>query len=144
EDLQPLKDVLKDVRVVGLGEATHGSREFFQMKHRLTEFLVREMGFTAFLLEASYAACLNIDAYVMRGEGDRAAALASQGFWTWDTEEVTDLIEWMRAYNEQQPDEKKVRFLGYDVQRVNEGITFLRDYLGKVAPSLGGQVEPVF
>src|SRR5690606_31285202 len=62
----------------------------------------------------------------------------------WDTEEVTDLIEWMRAYNEQQPDEKKVRFLGYDVQRVNEGITFLRDYLGKVAPSLGGQVEPVF
>ena len=43
DDLQPLKDILKDVRLVGLGEATHGTREFFQFKHRLLEFLAQEI-----------------------------------------------------------------------------------------------------
>lgn len=56
DDLQPLKEILKDVKVVGLGEATHGTREFFQIKHRLLEFLVTEMGFTGFALEAPYYA----------------------------------------------------------------------------------------
>ena len=52
-DLQPLKKVLKSARLVGLGEATHGSREFFQMKHRMLEFLVKEMGFNATLTSSA-------------------------------------------------------------------------------------------
>jgi erythromycin esterase len=55
-DLQPLKSVLGGVRIVGLGEATHGTREFFQLKHRLLEFLVTEMGFSALAMEASASA----------------------------------------------------------------------------------------
>jgi erythromycin esterase len=55
-DLQPLKSVLDGVRIVGLGEATHGTREFFQLKHRLLEFLVTEMGFSALAMEASASA----------------------------------------------------------------------------------------
>lgn len=144
DDLQPLKEILRDVRIIGLGESTHGTREFFQMKHRLVEFLVCEMGYSAFLLEASYAACFNIDAYVTRGEGDRAEALASQGFWTWDTEEVSALIDWMHDYNRPLPDEQKVRFLGYDVQRVNQGVDLVRAYLERVAPDLRRTLEPVF
>jgi erythromycin esterase len=52
-DLQPLKRILADARVVGLGEATHGTREFFQFKRRMVEFLVREMNFNVFAIEAS-------------------------------------------------------------------------------------------
>ena len=63
EDLQPLKKILKDVQIVGLGEATHGTREFFQFKHRMLEFLVKEMGFTVFAIEASYPECFNINNY---------------------------------------------------------------------------------
>jgi erythromycin esterase len=55
-DLQPLKDVLDGVRIVGLGEATHRTREFFQLKHRLLEFLVTEMGFSVLAMEASASA----------------------------------------------------------------------------------------
>src|SRR5690349_18191655 len=77
DDLKPLKAVLKDVRVMGLGEGTHGSREFFQFKHRMLEFLAKEMGFTVFAIEASYPACWNINDYVLYGKGDRATALAS-------------------------------------------------------------------
>ncbi len=116
EDLQWLKPVLKDVSIVGLGEATHGTREFFQMKHRMLEFLVREMDFQVFAIEASYPACQNINNYVLNGIGTKEEALASQGFWTWDTEEVLDMIEWIRNYNLTVPTEKRVQFLGYDVQ----------------------------
>jgi erythromycin esterase len=52
-DLEPLRAIIGDARIVALGEGTHGTREFFRMKHRLTEFLASEMGFTIFSIEAS-------------------------------------------------------------------------------------------
>jgi erythromycin esterase len=70
DDLQPLKVILKDARIVGLGEATHGTREFFQLKHRMLEFLVTEMKFNAFALESSYSGCQAINDYVLTGTGE--------------------------------------------------------------------------
>ena len=66
-DLQPLKQMLQDVKVVGLGEPTHGTREIFQLKHRLVEFLVTEMNFTTFATEVSFAACQPINSPVTSG-----------------------------------------------------------------------------
>jgi erythromycin esterase len=134
EDLQWLKPVLQNVKYVGLGEATHGTREFFQMKHRMLEFLVKEMGFTVFAIEASYAGCRRINDYVLYGKGDAHTALASQGFWTWDTEEVIDMIEWMRTYNTTVPEKKKVQFYGFDIQvnGTSGGVARVRNYLNKV------------
>lgn len=143
-DLQLLKRVLKDARIVGLGEATHGSREFFQFKHRMLEFLVTEMGFTVFAIEASYPACFNINEYVLYGKGDRAKALASQRFWTWDTNEVSDMIDWMRAYNEKAPAGKKVKFLGYDLQYFEQGLDLVIAYLKKVAPEYVETAEATY
>lgn len=134
DDLRKFKPALANVTVFGLGEATHGTREFFQFKHRMVEFLVKEMGVTVFAIEASYPACLNINDYVLYGKGDPAKALASQGFWTWDTNEVSDMIAWMRAYNEKAPAAKKVRFLGYDLQHLQQGFDLIPAYLQKVAP----------
>ncbi len=87
-DLQGLKAMLGRATVVGLAAATHGTREFFRLKHRLVEFLVREMGFTAFALESSHAAGERIDAYLMDGNG-RAAVLTDQGYVAWDTKEFS-------------------------------------------------------
>src|SRR4051794_4032483 len=53
DDMQPLRRIIGDARIVSLGEATHGSREFFQLKHRMLEFLATEMGFTIFSIEAN-------------------------------------------------------------------------------------------
>lgn len=134
EDLQPLKEILKDVKYIGLGEATHGTREFFQMKHRLLEFLVKEMGFSVFAMEASFPGCQNINNYVMYGNGDAYTALASQGFWTWNTEEVIDMIEWIRSYNQSVAEEKKIKFAGIDIQCNKDGgsIAKMKTYLQKV------------
>ena len=133
-DLQPLKEILKDVKIVGLGESTHGTREFFQVKHRLLEFLVTEMEFTAFALEASYAACQPINDYVLTGKGDLATVLTGQGYVVWDTEEMANLIEWLRNYNQTLPAEKKVKFYGLDNSNNAFGRKEILSYISKVAP----------
>jgi erythromycin esterase len=133
-DLQPLKQVLKDVTVVGLGEATHGTREFFQFKHRMLEFLAVELGFTVFVIEASYAACLRINEFVLYGQHTAEEVLAGQKFWTWDTEEVLAMIKWMREYNLTQPEAKKLHFYGNDVQHTRLAVAQVREYLTRLAP----------
>ena len=143
-DLLPLKKLFKDVRFVGLGEETHGTREFFQFKHRMLEFLVREMGFRVFAIEASYSACQNIDDYVMGKTNDAAKALDSQGFWTWNTEEVLAMMNWMREYNASVQADKRVRFAGFDIQVNDAGKARLLEYLKRVAPERFADTETFF
>ncbi|MFF4371349.1 erythromycin esterase family protein [Streptomyces sp. NPDC001594] len=133
-DLQPLKDVLDGVRIVGLGEATHGTREFFQLKHRLLEFLVTELGFSALVMEASASAGPAVDDYVRQGVGEAAQVLAGLGFWTWRTHEVLAVIEWMRDYNRGRREEQKVRFIGIDPQRCGSSLAAVGAFLRKTAP----------
>ena len=143
-DLLPLKKVFKDVRFVGLGEETHGTREFFQFKHRMLEFLVKEMGFRVFAIEASYSACHNINDYVMGKTDDGAKALDSQGFWTWNTEEVRAMIDWMREYNKRVPADERVKFAGFDIQVNDTGKARLLEYLKRVAPERFAEVDAFF
>src|SRR5436305_8843629 len=98
-DLQSLKPVIGDARVVALGEATHGTREFFQLKHRLLEFLVSELGFTLFTIEAAFAETLAVDRYVLTGEGDARHSVASMQPYCWNCQEMVAQVEWMRAWN---------------------------------------------
>ncbi|HKE13886.1 MAG TPA: erythromycin esterase family protein, partial [Kofleriaceae bacterium] len=115
-DMAPLAASIGRARVVALGEATHGTREFFQMKHRMFEYLVSERGFTVFAIEANWPESLAVNRYVLTGEGDPKAALAGLYFWTWNTEEVLALIEWMRAWNADPAHARKVKFFGFDMQ----------------------------
>ena len=135
-DLRPLKSVLRDVRIVALGEATHGTREFFQFKHLMLEFLAKELGFTVFGIEASYAECLNINDYVLHAKGDRSRALTSQGFWTWDTEEVLRMIDWIREYNMGVTEPRRIKFYGFDFQQHSHAADVVLKFLKKVAPTL--------
>ena len=144
DDLMPLKEILRDVRVVGLGEATHGTREFFQARHRLLEFLVKEMGFTVLAVEGSYAAFVKINDYVLHGVGNQAEVLAAQKYWILDTEEVAAMIDWLRAHNQTVPDDKKVKFLGIDPNANELAMKAVTDYLAKVAPDRVTSVEAVF
>src|SRR5436190_10469926 len=96
DDLACLHGLLRGARVVGLGEATHGTREFFLIKYRIVRFLVEREGFTVFAIEANLPEAAKINRYVLNGDGDPRAALAGLHFWTWDTYEVLDLIEWIR------------------------------------------------
>lgn len=143
-DMRPLVDVVGDARIVALGEATHGTREFFQLKHRMLEFLVSEMGFTVFAMEAAMPQAFAINAYVLTGKGDPAEALAGLRFWMWDTEEVLDLIEWMRRYNADPRHERKVKFYGFDLQLAEaRAARVTLDYLRSVDPRHTPSAKPL-
>jgi erythromycin esterase len=116
DDLAALDAVIGDARIVALGEATHGTGEFFRMKHRLFEYLVEKKGFTVIAFEAHWPGAEIADRYVRTGEGTAAAALEELGFWIWRTREVRDLIEWMRAYNSVPGRRKTLSFSGFVMQ----------------------------
>jgi len=143
-DLQPLRKILKDARFVGLGEETHGTREFFQFKHRMLEFLVKEMGFRVFAIEASYSACQNINDYITGKMNDGGQALDSQGFWTWNTQEVRAMMDWMRSYNASVPSDRRIKFAGFDIQANETGKNKLLEYLKRVAPERLPDTEAFF
>lgn len=135
DDLEPLKYSLKNVSVIGLGESSHGTSEFFTMKHRLLKFLVEEMGYTSFLLEASMSKCKYINDYVLYGKGNLDTAVKAQGFFIWQTEEFKNLIKWIRTYNKNVPKDKKVRFYGYDLQGNNLAWIELKNFYKIVNPA---------
>lgn len=133
-DLSSVKDVVGDADIAGFGEATHGSREFFQMKDRIFRFLVEKQGFTGFGIEANFAAAEAIDRWVKGGEGDPEKLVAAMGFWTWDTEEVLTLIKWMRSYNTGRTE--KISFRGIDMQHAAPNLQIVFSYLDQFAPDI--------
>ena len=140
EDLMPLKKIIGDARIVALGEATHGTHEFFQMKHRMLEFLVEEMGFDTFAMETAWPEANLINDYVHTGKGNPAEFLKSLHYWTWDTQEILDMINWMRAYNENPNNTRKISFYGFDLQYDQMAKDNVTQYLQKVDPQAAKQV----
>ncbi|MWG35239.1 erythromycin esterase family protein [Halomarina oriensis] len=139
-DLHPVGDALADARIVGLGEATHGTREFFQLKHRIVRSLVEEQGLRLFAMEANLPETTALNDYVVYGEGDPAAALDGTHFWTWTTEAVLALVEWLREFNEGRPLDSRVRFHGIDAQYTTGAVEYLDEFLAVADPDLREEV----
>ncbi|MEZ3114654.1 erythromycin esterase family protein [Halobaculum sp. MBLA0147] len=134
DDLDAFPESVLDAQIVGLGEATHGTREFFQFKDRLIRHLVADRGVRLVCLEANAPETLALNRYVVHGEGDPAAGLAGVYFWTWQVEAVRDLLEWLRSFNEGRPVADRVRFHGLDVQYTAGAVDRLERLLETVAP----------
>lgn len=114
-DLAPLEGAIGPARVVAMGEATHGTSEFFSLKDRIFRLLATKMGFTVLAMETPWISGLAIDKYITTGQGDARTALSGT-FAVWDNQEVLDLIEWMRAYNLTRGNRPPLRFVGIDMQ----------------------------
>lgn len=140
-DLEKLKVILKDKRIVGLGEATHGTHEFFTFKHRMLEFLVKEMGFKTFAIEADFAGTFAMNDYVVDGNGKALEALEKMTIGVWFTEEFIDMVEWIKEYNSIQTNENKVRFYGFDMQFAYNSAPALLDGTIKLSKPLSEQAK---
>jgi erythromycin esterase-like protein len=127
DDMQPLKQVVGDARIVALGEATHGTREFFQLKHRMVEFLATQMGFTIFGIEANMPEAYKLNDYVLHGTGDPVALIKGMYFWTWDTQEVLAMVKWMREFNAS--GKGKIQFTGFDMQTPTVAAKIVGDFI---------------
>lgn len=116
KDLQPLKDIIGTARVVGLGESVHAAHELYRVRHRLLQFLVEEMGFTAFAMETGFAEAVKVNDYVL-GRVNEPARWQHNWF-TWGfgyEEELQALVHWMRRYNDDPRHTRKLHFYGIDL-----------------------------
>src|SRR5262249_14743917 len=127
DDMAPLKKIVGDARIVALGEATHGTREFFQLKHRMLEFLVTQMGFSIFAIEANMPEAYRLNDFVLKGEGDPAKLIKGMYVWLWDTQEVLAMVLWMREYN--RSGNGHVEFTGFDMQTPTVANENVRDFV---------------
>ncbi|WP_435362148.1 erythromycin esterase family protein [Haloarchaeobius sp. DFWS5] len=128
-----------DIDIVGMGEATHRTSEFFRVKHRVFEHLVREHGFRLFGLEAQFAEALALHDYVVHGIGDLESALDELVLTIYDTEEMGSLLRWMRAFNEDQPLSDRIAVYGFDVQSPSGAAAALREYVDE--HDVGSEVD---
>jgi len=135
-DLSPL-DYLGNVKIVGLGEATHGTKEFFQMKFRIFKYLVEHYNFKIFAFEADMGESIYIDRYITKGIGDlRALMISKMHFWTWRTEEVYKLLEWMRNYNIGKSEDQMIHYLGVDCQYFDDQPGLILEYFKRTDPNI--------
>ena len=103
-------------RVVALGEATHGNREFQELKLDVFQVLVERFGVRAFALEADFGGCEEVNRYIHGDEGSAEEAVANLDFTIYRTDQMVELISWMRAYNETAAPGEDLRFYGFDAQ----------------------------
>jgi erythromycin esterase len=140
-DLAAFGQMVGSARIVALGEATHGTREFFRMKHRVFEYLVKEKGFNTFALEASWSEANRINHWVQTGEGNPEVLLSLLHF-PYNTAEILELVRWMRQHNQNPGGAPKVSFRGVDVSptrlAMNDVVAYLRGVSGASADSVVG------
>lgn len=136
--------VSSDVRVVGLGEASHGVAEYHQMKADVFKALVENNNCRTFIIEGDFGGALKVDQYINGGDGTAEEAVAEIGFAIYRTQEMADLVEWMRSYNEAVPKEEALHFYGMDVQRFDNNKEYLFSVIDQTHPELSAEYEEVF
>ncbi len=131
-----LFDRFAQARVVLLGEASHGTSEFYRARAAITRRLIEQHGFTIVAVEADWPDAASIDRYVRHKAPWPGADLAFQRFptWMWRNTDVQDFAEWMRTHNERLPPEQRAGFFGLDIYNMNASIRAVIDYLDKADP----------
>ncbi len=138
-DADDLVDRLGHARIVLLGEATHGTHEFYRDRALLTRRLIAEKGFSAVAVEADWPDAYRVNRYV-RGFGtDEEATDALDDFrrfptWMWRNADVLDFVGWLRTYNDAQPKDLRAGFYGLDLYSLHASMRAVIDFLEKVDP----------
>ena len=140
-DYDPLLESIGNARFVLLGEATHGTHEFYRERAEITQRLITEKGFTAVAIEADFPDAARVNRYI-QGKGEDSDAIEALGgfqrfpAWMWRNADVLDFVGWLRAHNEGQPrSEPKVGFYGLDLYSMNASIEAVLQYLDRVDPA---------
>jgi erythromycin esterase len=139
-DLDPLLARIGKARVVLLGEASHGTHEYYTWRTAITRRLVEDKGFAFVAVEGDWPDCYRVNRFVKNYPGapadgrDALETFRRWPTWMWANEEVLDLVEWMRRHNDGRPDEEKVGFYGLDVYSLWDSLHEVIRYLRKADP----------
>jgi erythromycin esterase-like protein len=139
-DYDPLMKLIGDARFVLLGEASHGTHEFYRERARITRRLILEKGFTAVAVEADWPDAYRVNRFV-RGRGTDAESVdALAGFkrfpaWMWRNADVLDFVGWLREHNDAlSSEQRKAGFYGLDLYSLHSSMEAVLNYLDKIDP----------
>ena len=135
-DLDPLMDRIGSARIVLLGEATHGTSEFYRMRERITRDLIVGKNFRFVAIEADWPDAARVDHYVRHFEYPPSEWTAFARFptWMWRNVEVRDFVSWLRKHNGTVARDKRVAFHGLDLYSLYDSIRSVLNYLDEVDP----------
>ena len=137
-DLDPLLQKVGDARFVLIGEASHGTHEFYRLRAQITKRLIAEKGFTAVAVEADWPDAYRVNQFVRAESEDQDTVDALAGFerfpaWMWRNADVLDFIGWLRNYNDHHH-LTRAGFYGLDLYSLHASIRAVLDFLDKVDP----------
>ena len=135
DDLDPLIEAIGDSKYVLLGESSHGTAEFYTIRAELTKRLINEKGFSVIAVEGDWPSCQSINRYIKKiGSPTNNVREALGSFnrwptWMWANQEIIELIEWLKNFNQQTKRKNKVGFYGLDVYSLWESMDEIIKYL---------------
>jgi erythromycin esterase-like protein len=138
DDLQPLLEESNGVQYVLLGESSHGTSDYYKIRAELTKKLIVEKGFTFIAVEGDWPACQEVNRFIKgynSNYSDAREVLKSFNrwpTWMWANEELIDLIQWLKTYNQALPSDQKVGFYGVDVYSLWESMEEILGYLKSI------------
>jgi erythromycin esterase-like protein len=140
QDYDPLMDLIGNARFVLIGEASHGTHEFYHERAQITQRLITEKGFTVVAVEADWPDAYRVNRYVRGASGDDFAIEALGNFkrfptWMWRNTDVVEFLEWLHTHNEALPPRAtKPGFYGLDLYSLRASMDAVLQYLEKVDP----------
>jgi erythromycin esterase-like protein len=147
QDFDPLLERVGDAQIVLLGEASHGTHEFYRARAELTRRLIQEKGFDLVAVEADWPDAYRVNRWVRGQSPDGDAEEALRGFerfptWMWRNSDVVDFVGWLRDYNDALPaGSARVGFYGLDLYALYASIQAVLNYLREVDPGLARQAR---
>ncbi len=118
-----------EAKIYGFGEASHNTKEFFDLKTKFFKYLVKNHGVKTFIMEESYQAEAGINEWINGGEGDSKTIANHFRIGFWYCKEIVNLLQWMRDYNKDQPESERIRFFGMDTKNGDNLNQEIRTYL---------------
>ena len=147
DDYDPILELAGSARVVLLGEATHGTLEFYRERARITKRLIQELDFNAVAIEGDWPEAYRVNRYVRNQSMDIDADEALSGFrrfpvWMWRNVEVLRFVTWLRARNDQtRGQEPDVGFYGLDLYSLHASIEAVLAYLDRMDPQAAARAR---
>ncbi|HEX8426983.1 erythromycin esterase family protein [Hymenobacter sp.] len=136
-DLDPLMQAIGDARIVLLGEASHGTAEYYTWRATISKRLIQEKGFQFMAVEGDWPDCFEVNAAIKKDEVTYGAVpellrtFNRWPTWMWGNWEIAGLVEWLHAHNRRQPIEQRVGFYGLDVYSLWESLQEIMHYVEK-------------
>ena len=140
DDFNSVIDLIGDARFVLIGEASHGTHEFYRIRAQISKILIAQRGFSAVAVEADWPDAYRVNRFVRNADSDIDSVDALDGFrrfpqWMWRNADVLDFVGWLREHNDQQAfEDRKCGFYGLDLYSLHASIEAVLGYLSKVDP----------